>query len=762
MIGTQNHPTGHFAGKDFIDSADRDGMKIGIVVRVDEINMKADVKVITGGAYRFEIDLTQGMCGPRSFWGGIPEVNSLVIIGYRRIHKNLSDAMIIGYLPMGNRSGLRFDPVSPTDPQETAGDPEAERVVGDTFGGTVRYKRLLLGPGDVGGMSSAGAELVLSKDLRMVNRAGDLFELRDSTRTIVSQSIHRVEADAGVRRYSGPARRSGTFLPPDIFKAVIVGTRVRFNDDIVTVSTIDGANITLSNGKAVSLYDLQLVDLKTLAEGYYGLDNLQATGPGPQPDDKAKFANASGEVNESFMDFAQLPPVTFSNGRRTHYAPTEPAVSIEDPDEGADAFVEDRIELSHATDLVQEVLDDIDGFAADLRVPYITRVFGTVIGSDLTSTQGQRQYGQVLKPVIFPDFQTPSKGTFAMESVNRQPTSQQDEAKTAAAAFLFKMRPPAAKSDNVFACAVTKEGKVMLNIPASKSEAYPSGTNKISAEINMEGALKAYIGASNPDRVSAHITMEGGLHLDIGADAQGNVSSAVFKGGTKVAYQGVPNEDDVAREVEVQGVDSLAVSGAQITNVLGMKNTQVSGMYQIGADRLNINANSGYSLNTSEKNELVSGKSQLQYALAVISTIVAGGEVKTILAGASVTTLAAGALSFTVAAGATSFVNPAGAFAITVGTGALTATTAAGAVTLSTAAGAMTLSCGAGAMAITSGLAMSLTAGAVMTLIAPSVILGGPSVFGVLRGIPGPPGAPTLNPFTGLPMLGGSPIVLAI
>lgn len=759
-IGDQKHPTGHYPGKGMMDVDSRSGIKVGLVVRVDEINMKCDVKILSGGGYRYEVDLTQSMAGPRSFWGGVPEVNSFVIIGYRYIQKNLDKAVILGYLPTGNRSGLRFDPFSPTDPSTISPDEQSD--FNNLFGGTIRYKRLVMNPGDVGGMSAEGSELVMGKDVTIVNRAGDMFELRDSDRTLITQAIHRVEADAGVRRYSGPARRGGIFLPEEAFQPVAVGSRVRYNDDIVTVTKLEGTSATLSNDKVVSVHNLGLVDLRTEADGYFGLEDLQGVGPGAALDDKAKFANANGEVNETFMNFTEFPAVTFSNGRRVHYVPTEPAVSINDPDEGADAFVEDRLVLSHQSDLTQEVLDDIDGFAGDLRVPYITRVFGTLIGDDLSTSEGQRQYGRILKPTIFADFQTPNAGKFALEAVNRQPTSQQDEAKTSAGAFLFKMRPPASKGENIFACAVTKEGKALINIPGSKAESYPSGTNNISAEVNMEGALKAYIGASNPDRVSAHITLAGALHLDMGRDSEGNVHSTVFKGGTKTRYEGVANENDVAREVEIQGIDAMAISGAQVTNINGAKNTQVSGMYQIGADRLNINANSGYTLNTSEINVTASGKSQLQYAQAIISTIVTGGQILTVLAGGLVTNVTAGGMVNSVIAGGITNTVQAGGFVASVQAGGITLTTQAGGAVLNAAAGALSLSAAAGAVALTAGLAMTITAGANMSLTAPNIQLGAPSTNGVLRGIPGPPGAPTLNPFTGTPMIGGSPVVFAI
>jgi len=208
------HPVGSSPGKDFVDQADVSGIKVAIIVRVDEVNLKADLRVITGGGDRFEIDLTQGMAGPRSFWGGVPEVGSVCIVGYRRIHKQLHDAVILGYIPTGNRSGLRFDPFSVADPSEIQAD-EAE-LYAQTLGSIQRYKRLNLRPGDVGGMSSSGSEFVLSRDVRIANRAGDTLELRDSDRTFISHTIHRVESLAGLKKIGGPIRRGAAYLPPDI------------------------------------------------------------------------------------------------------------------------------------------------------------------------------------------------------------------------------------------------------------------------------------------------------------------------------------------------------------------------------------------------------------------------------------------------------------------------------------------------------------------------------------------------------------------
>jgi hypothetical protein len=714
----RTHPVGHTPDSKFFDTNDWGGSRIGLVTRVDEVNMKADVKLLTGGGYRLEVDLTQAMAGPRSFWGGVPEVNSLVVIGFRRIHKNLNDAVILGYLPVGNRTGSKFDPF---DAADRSSIPAKDL---DTYnslvGPTVRYKRLMMRPGNVGGMSSEGAELLLNKDIAMVNRAGDLLELRDSERTFVVQAVHREQSESGVRYTSGPIRRSAHYLPEDILNE-------------------DGT-------------------LKDVADEYYGRDELQAAGPGPTAGGPNKYADNDGNPLEVFNDYREFPPSVYSSGRMVYFPVTlRPDLALDDPDSPADAFVENRMELFHTSNLTPEVTEEVDGFTLDRRNPYIERVYGTIVGNTLNTTRGQRNYSKILKPVLFDDFESKSPGKFKFAEVNR--LSNPDEAHTNAGAFLFRIRPPRAKGDNEFVAAVTKEGKAYLNIPASSSESYSGNASNVSAEVNLQGALKAYLGASTPDRISAHITMAGGLHLDIGRDAKGNVITTNFKGAVRQTYTGNPNEGDAAVEVEVKGIDKKTVTGAVQRFIQGSRQSIVSGIDQTQCDRRNVNAFGGYSLNAGEMNQMISGKTQLNYALAVLENIITGGKITTILAGGQLTQIFAGALVNNVLAGATSFSNPAGAFNVIVGVGAINATVASGAIALSTAAGAMSLAA-SGAVAITAGLSLNLSAGAVIAALAASINLGGglvPGVLGVCRGIPIlPQNIASLDPITGIPLQGAA------
>lgn len=710
---TPKNIIGYTPGRDFL-SSDRYSLRYATITRVDPINMKADLHVVTGDSERFEVDLTQGMCGPRSFFGGVPEVNSLCVIGYRRIHKNLVDAVILGYIPTGNKSGLRFDPFSAYDPADIVGeDPE---LVQDIAGTIQRYKRLLLSPGDVGGMSSSGAEFVLSRDVSFVNRAGDSLELRDSDRTLVQQAVHSVVSVGGVKSVSGPIRRGGGWLPPDV---------------------VNGRN---------------------LVEGYAGTTELQSAGPGLYNTDD-KWAK-DGTLHYSFNDEKEFPPVVLPSGKHVYYPLTTPGGSLTDPDSSGDAFVEVRQEVYHTSDLGLDVLEEIDGFNASRRVPFIEHVLGTVVGSDLTSTGGQRTYGRILKPKLFPEFVGTHPGSFALEEVPRPALAPDLEAVTTAGAYLLRIRPPRAIDSNEFSFAVQKQGKAILNIPGSSVENYASGAKNISLEANLGGALKAHLGASTPDRISAHVTAEGGIHLDVGRDSAGNAITVTLRGGVKTIFEGSANGDDVATSTEVSGVKETNVRGAENKTIEGNKNTIVSGQYMIKSDRAVLNSHSGFTGNYGESNVTVNGASQWNYAKKVTTTVSQEGTEENIKQGDRKLKMDAGSDERELQAGNWKAKLTSGDFDVAVTTGAIKLETKSGQVTLSTSSGSMSIKSSGGNLDLQTSLSMSLQASVQMTLTAPMLMLGGSSAsLGVCRGSPAlPQGSPTLDPITGSPLQGSSSV----
>jgi hypothetical protein len=282
----------------------------------------------------------------------------------------------------------------------------------------------------------------------------------------------------------------------------------------------------------------------------------------------------------------------------------------------------------------------------------------------------------------------------------------------------------------------------------------------------LEGALKLFLGATNPDRVSLFLNLLGGIKGEIGHSSSGHAIDLKYRSAVRVEYKTATPTDDpitesgvggVAFEQMVKGARRTQVTGKAI-NKYGSVQTVVDGAHQVQCDRYGVQAMGGYSGNYGELNVMVAGKTQSNHAQQVLENIAVGGKVSTILAGGLIQNVGAGAITYTATAGATAFNNPAGSWSVAVGTGAISMATGAGVVSLSTAAGAMSLGAGVGVISMTAGLAVNIMAATVFSVLAPQMLFGGPAaVLGVARGIPAlPPGTPTLDTLTGLPVQGSA------
>jgi hypothetical protein len=372
------------------------------------------------------------------------------------------------------------------------------------------------------------------------------------------------------------------------------------------------------------------------------------------------------------------------------------------------------------------------------------------VGNDTSSSAGQRVYSTVTKPKIFDDFVASSAGTFSMEEVPRSPTDDL-EVFTTAGAYLLAIHPPRSTNDDYFAAAVSKQGKLFLNVPGSTFERYPDGTKNVSVEAHLSGALKAYVGAASPSNISINLTCEGGIVADIGSNSDGRAIDVTYHSSVLATYTGVPDTDNVALTEDVQGVKQTFCASDSTENVAGAKVLTVNGGYQVNADRVNLNSNNGFSLNSQDYNLTIAGKTQCNYAQQIVENIATGGRMTTVLAGSLTTTVAAGIISTTAAAGAIS--ETAGADYSVDAAGALSMT--AGGTSTISAGGAISQSAGA-AIAFTASLAATITSGVAVSLVGPQILLGGPAaVFGIARGLPMmPPGSPSLDWITGLPLQG--------
>ena len=397
-------------------------------------------------------------------------------------------------------------------------------------------------------------------------------------------------------------------------------------------------------------------------------------------------------------------------------------------------------------------MEEIDGFAPNAKRKFIEHVLGTTVGNDAISTEGMRTYNRPTKPKIFDAFETFADGTFTMDECTRTPLEDL-EVFTMAGAYLLAIHPPRTISDDYFACAVSKQGKVFLNIPGSSVEQYSDGTKNVSVEANLGGALKMNIGAAQPSKQSINLNLAGGITANVGSNSEGRAIDITYHSSVEAKYTGTPDTDNVALTEDVQGMKQTYCSGNSTENVAGFKTVSVNGGFQIFTDRLSVAASSGLGYSASDLSMTIAGKSQYNYALAVLENIVAGGKVLTVLGGALVTTVAAGAITTTVGGGA--MTDTIGA-SYTLSAGGAASLSSGGGMTQS-AGGALTVSAG-GSVAITGGASVTVTGGAAVSLIGAQILMGGPpAVLGMVRGLPAlPPGTPSLDYITGIPIMGSS------
>jgi hypothetical protein len=351
---------------------------------------------------------------------------------------------------------------------------------------------------------------------------------------------------------------------------------------------------------------------------------LEGLGPG-NLGDPTKYCNTSGVVNAFFNQGSNLqdgngfvsefPPVTYSNQRKVFLASSSANANPESPLTPGDIYTEHRIEIKHNTDLVQEVLDEIDGFNVDVVQPggggssYIEHVMGTVVGNDPHSTDGMATYGRVLKPTLFDSWSTPSPGVFKLIETNRSTMVADTEVNFEAGAYLFRITPPEANSeDDVFAACISKQGKVYLQIPGSVREDTYDGTKNVSVEAEFGGGIKARIGKEALTGESVRVFCEGSIHFEVGADARGKGFTPVYHCSVDATYLGGNDNDNNALSESIQGNARRAVTGDDVHTVNGSSHLIVDGQITVQGTRVLINGISGYTLNAEEENKLIAGK----------------------------------------------------------------------------------------------------------------------------------------------------------
>lgn len=693
---------------------------VGRIAHVDVEQMKCSIRLDSGTGELHNISITApGGAGPSSFSGSIPEIGTRVLIGWAKLGLQKYKAIILGYLTSSVVLGRDHATFSSIDPSEAAYAREVAPELDDDpekplQPRTLRNRKAY--PGDFIATSSAGSDILVDRDITLTNRSGVEVALRDADQTIVSNSINTYSVTSAGVRVNGLIKRNAFNFLPDVYPVDTYLVDKPFDISPDAYRTIAVSEDTPAFR---ALFEQRLIDEN-------GLPNFR---------------------NEFYKY------VTESDGVRASYVYSYPLDNTSTYDDHPDlAYTEDRLELRHTTDGIMSVTAETDGFNVEYnKNNYIEDVAGTIVGNDPYTDHGRKFYKKVLGARIFngPSDKAVAPG-LTYTDLNADPLKPQ-LLDTVALAKLFKIQSPT--SSNEYSFAVTKEGRVYLNIPSSITGA-PEEVGR-SLDANISGLVKAVIGADpNFDSTSLDLVTKGGINLDVGANSGGVSLNIILRGRIKKVYTSEGDGSVPVLDDQINGSASRTVTGTAFESVSASKSTYVGGTHNVSAfGKLNNIGPGGYTnqvagdftnnvLGSESKTVALDSKHTYLVGQTVLipiglhsSTALAGGFARTVVSGTGITDTVT-----------------AGAYTTTVTSGTYTATVASGTMALSVASGPISIAATAGPISIAS-LTNTITGSTSNVFSAPTTKIGSVVTGVAVAGVPGP-GGPHLDYITGLPLLG--------
>lgn len=714
---------------------------VGRVLHVDVETMVCSIALATGTGERVDVPIPQfAGGGPRSGALTLPEKNSVVIIGWRQYSNRGYAPYIVQTATVGVFPARDYEPFSTVDPAEAAAALEAfPDLARDPHVnmGVVRLKSRKAYAGEFVAYSAQGAEALLDRDARVANRAGNEFFLRDADQTAVLQTVSYFESSAAGYYRRGLIRRNAFNLQPDLAISGFVPSEDDYD------AFIDGKFATLEDDDGNPMRTL-VVKVAEDSPAYEKLSEF-----GLINSDGTPVEAVGSDPGAAFYPFVVLP-----DGQRASYVVQgEHSASFAETDQ---CYVEDRADIRHTSDGVMDVTEDGDGVQIDQVPPiFIEDVKGTVVGNDPYTEPGRALYKRIMTMRVFDD---PDQGSNSPAPIFEpvDTVTSQEEADTKALARLFRMQSPT--GSNQFAYGVTKEGRLFLHVPKSRTGT-PQEKGK-SIDANILGLVKAVIGSDENTRTSVDLRALGGVKLDIGAfqdrsdpESPQNVSvDLVLRGKIRTQYAGTQGRENI-----VGGSDFTSVTGSKMDVVGGNCVRSVGGAEAVEATSITHNVGAGgYKLKSAgDVDNTFLGKTTEHYGGdRQVTFATPANDLKTVSLGVDSTTVLSGSISRTVSAGAgISDTVTTGNLTQTVGTGNMTVSVATGSLSATVGSGSLSLTAGAGAATLTGVSAVTVSSSAAANITAPVVKIGASVAGSAVAGVPGPPG-PHVDFLTGRPILG--------
>jgi len=193
-------------------------LRAGMVTRVDNENYRLDIMWLggeDGDSGRIERMVTFANWGPRTWFGAMPETGGIAICGYLKWGRGMqtvsTDPVVLTFMPAGYKTGHNFDIIQRYE-NEYGEKPWSKR----TWVEQRRYRQMKLYPGEAGIGSSEASDLRMDEDVVIYNKRLNELHLRAHDQAIVTKSLQRYECTEAGRRWEGMVTRNpATFTGSD-------------------------------------------------------------------------------------------------------------------------------------------------------------------------------------------------------------------------------------------------------------------------------------------------------------------------------------------------------------------------------------------------------------------------------------------------------------------------------------------------------------------------------------------------------------------
>ena len=721
------------------------GLAVAKVLAVFSQEMKVTLQIVTGQQETpiYEgVELTLPGQGARHFFGALPDVGDLCVVGWFVADSDGQAASkapaIVSWLPRASYLGQEWVPYQPYSTEEGVLNNQNERDAVDGVAQRVRNRMRHYESGNIGAASSQGSDMLLDESVTLTNRRANEIKLRDQDQAFVVRSLQQFHAMGGARIYGGHVQRDARLLPGEIFSdGKDWAARVQLDDIQGFLNEFDlPANITAEG----VLMSNPVFDLKS---GMMAVESDAMIDSSLNP---YTFLYDAGLIDAGGNDL--------TDPRKEVYG----GKSVLRLDErgnntftgGSNALTEYRIELSHVHDGTLPVTEQTDGFDAD-RVPlpgsepttYIEWVLGSVVGNNPHVNNGSL-YGVPLIPKL-------PEGTLV---------------------------------GGLDADLGEHMATLMKLVPVSPSEDAPTWMG-----LNKAGAFKAYIGNTESNavdvRVAGGINVSAGGRININSDIEVLMSGGfnmVSESKPLKIYAGGSNRTDDNTEAEFN--KSLELGGKQSVVInseegvlmeapkVSIRNASVVDVN--ASENIEVNAGEAIFMKSKKRVDAINGKHEVVYTgpadflpinapirktqfLANPTTGHIGGptDVYEMLFGDKTETIVIGNHLTTVLTGNIALTSGVGAIALTATPNNITVSNAAVAITAG--AGILSITSGAGAISIASASVITQKAVGAITISAPVIKLasaGGPTANGpIICG-------GDIDHITGLPYLVVNPLLV--